>query len=71
MLIGMASACKTMAELRTKMAEKYGRIPVQYTMYLPLPEDERLALPAPRRKSPGNQIATEQPGLLPELGTAS
>jgi len=35
MLVGMASACQTMPELRTKMAEKFGRIPVQYTLFLP------------------------------------
>lgn len=34
MLVGMASACHTMPELRQKMGEKYGRIPVQYTLYL-------------------------------------
>lgn len=36
MLVGMASACGSMAELRRKMAEKYGRTPVQLTLYLPL-----------------------------------
>jgi len=35
MLIGMASACHNMSELRQRMAEKYGRQPVQYTLYLP------------------------------------
>jgi hypothetical protein len=35
MLIGMASACGSMEELRRKMAEKHGRIGVQMTMYLP------------------------------------
>ena len=34
-LIGMASACYSMEELRRKMAEKYGRIPVQLTLFLP------------------------------------
>lgn len=34
-LIGMASACNSMEELRRKMGEKYGRIPVQYTLFLP------------------------------------
>lgn len=37
MLIGMASACQSMPELKTKMAEKFGRQPVQYTFYLPAP----------------------------------
>ena len=35
MLVGMASACNNMRELRDKMAEKYGRQPVQMTFYLP------------------------------------
>lgn len=35
MLVGMASACNTMEELRRKMAEKFGRIPIQLTLYLP------------------------------------
>ncbi|MCB9169563.1 MAG: helix-turn-helix domain-containing protein [Flavobacteriales bacterium] len=34
-LVGMASACSTMPELRQRMAEKYGRVPVQLTLYLP------------------------------------
>lgn len=37
MLIGMASACRDMAELRQRMAEKFGREKVQFTMYLPPP----------------------------------
>lgn len=36
MLIGMASACQTMSELRQRMAEKYGRHNVQFSLYLPL-----------------------------------
>jgi hypothetical protein len=35
MLIGMASACTTMPELKRKMAEKYGRVSMQMTLYLP------------------------------------
>ncbi|MGO8671437.1 MAG: P63C domain-containing protein [Capsulimonadaceae bacterium] len=38
MLVGMASACGTMSELRRKMGEKYGRRPVQLTLYLPPPD---------------------------------
>jgi hypothetical protein len=37
MLIGMASACHDMAELRQRMAEKFGRERVQLTLYLPPP----------------------------------
>lgn len=35
MLIGMASACRDMADLRQRMAEKFGREKVQFIMYLP------------------------------------
>ncbi len=34
-LVGMASACTSMSELRRKMAEKYGHVGVQLTMYFP------------------------------------
>ena len=35
MLIGMASVCHTMRELRQRVAEKFGRQGVQFTLYLP------------------------------------
>ena len=35
MLIGMASACHSMMELKQKMAERFGRVPVQYTLFIP------------------------------------
>ena len=35
MLIGMATVCHDMRELRQRMAEKFGREGVQFTMYLP------------------------------------
>ena len=35
MVIGMASACRDMAELRQRMAEKFGREKIQFTLYLP------------------------------------
>jgi hypothetical protein len=34
-IIGMAKTCRDMRELREKVAEHYGREPVQLTMYLP------------------------------------
>lgn len=40
MLIGMASSCETMQELREKVAQKFGRVPVQLTFYLPPFEDQ-------------------------------
>jgi AAA domain/P63C domain len=38
MLVGMASACRSMSELRAKMAERFGRTPVQLTLYLAPPQ---------------------------------
>ena len=35
MLIGMASACHSMLELKRKMAERFGRVNVQYTLFIP------------------------------------
>jgi hypothetical protein len=40
-VVGMAAACSTMPELRQKMAERYGRIPVQMTLYLDPPKSGR------------------------------
>jgi P63C domain len=37
MLIGMASACQTMWELRQRMAERFGRQAVQFTLFLTPP----------------------------------
>lgn len=39
MLIGMSRACYTMRELKEKMAERFGRQPVQYTLYLEPPHN--------------------------------
>lgn len=40
MLIGMARACRDMSELRRKMAEQFGLVPVQLSLYLPPPSSE-------------------------------
>jgi hypothetical protein len=37
MVIGIAKTCNTMKELRDKMGVMYGRMPVQFTLYLPAP----------------------------------
>lgn len=37
MLIGIASTCHSILELRTKMAERFGRQPVQYTLFMEPP----------------------------------
>ncbi len=41
-LIGVARTCHTMAELRQKMAEMHGKVPVQLTLYVqPMPERKK------------------------------
>jgi len=40
MLIGISSTCRNINELFDRMAERYGRIPVQYRLYLPPPKSE-------------------------------
>lgn len=35
MLIGIAKTCNTIGDLKRRMAELHGRVPVQYTMFLP------------------------------------
>ena len=42
MLIGMASACQTMDELRHRMALKYGKQSVQLRLYIDPPNDVTL-----------------------------
>jgi len=37
MLVGISKTCKTMTELKDRMAEVYGKVPVQYRFYFPLP----------------------------------
>lgn len=64
-LIGMASACNSIPELKQKMAERYGRQPVQITMYLPPPRSEA---PPPERQRkappiPGDQTSATQAPL--------
>lgn len=41
MLVGMASACRDMAELRQRMAEKFGREKIQFVLYLPPPARDK------------------------------
>jgi hypothetical protein len=45
MLIGMAAACQTMPELRQKMAERFGRQQVQFTLFINPPAMQRRARP--------------------------
>jgi len=70
MLVGMASACTTMAELKRKMGEKYGRVPVQLTLYLAPPDAETERPRGVRRKSPGSQMAPLDLGGRPERDSA-
>lgn len=49
MLIGLASACQDMAELRQRMAEKFGREGIQLRLYLPPPNRDQAARAGPGR----------------------
>jgi P63C domain len=54
MLIGMAAACQSMAELRQKMAERFGRHQVQFTLFVAPPiRRDRPELSAPVDDSKG------------------
>ena len=41
LVVGMASACQNMSELKDKMAQKFGRQPIQYRLYLPMPDSDQ------------------------------
>lgn len=45
LLVGMAAACQSMPELRQKMAEKFGRQQVQFTLFVPPMQKSRASLP--------------------------
>lgn len=47
MVIGIAKTFSGMSELKTKMAEMYGKIPVQYTMYLSAEDRKNEVQPRP------------------------
>lgn len=53
MVIGMAAACRDMPELRSRMAERYGRHAVQLTLYLPPPSARASKGGMPNSKSAG------------------
>lgn len=44
MVIGMAAASENMQQLRDRLAERFGRVPVQMTFYLPPPEPRKAIL---------------------------
>ena len=46
MVIGMAAASNSMQQLRDRLAERFGRVPVQMTFYLPPPEPKGAVLQA-------------------------
>lgn len=55
MVIGLAKACQSIQELQLRMAELYGRQPVQYTLFLPPPSQSQAVK---------SQPSAEQPPLL-------
>lgn len=63
MVIGLAKACRTMRELQTKMAEIYGRQPVQEYLFLAPPSSATKSLQNAQKKSPGNENDGNQQSL--------
>lgn len=74
MLVGMARACDSMSDLKRRMAEQFGRVPIQLTIYVPNDASRAttiLTLPPSRvaREELGIDDAAErlvQPALLIE-----
>ena len=60
MVIGMAKACYSMSELKGKMAEMYGRQPVQITMFLPPPTNPAQPPVRRSRKSSTNETGASE-----------
>lgn len=60
MVVGMAAACQTMPELRERMAERYGRMPVQLTFYLEPPRGTGTASDS---KVAGRALRSRRPTL--------
>lgn len=56
MLIGMAAACQTLPELRQRMAERFGRQQVQFTLFINPPG------PGPAKGQFGDESAPDLPG---------
>jgi hypothetical protein len=67
MLIGMASACQDMPELRQRMAEKFGRERVQLTLYLACLSPGKSDDLFDQQLHPG---AKRAPGMLNEVEAA-
>lgn len=63
MVIGLAKACDSITELKTKMAEIYGRQAVQYTLWLPPPTNPAHA-PLPPRSASRHQDNGVSQGAL-------
>ncbi len=61
-VVGMSRCCKTMRELRDKMAETHGRMPLQFTVYLPPKRNEKMLpfMDVEPEEAPG------QTGLIPD-----
>lgn len=64
MLVGMAAACQSMPELKQKMAERFGRQPVQFTLFMAPPVPQQRALPRAARTTNGQIQQHEALDLL-------
>lgn len=64
MLVGMAAACQTMPELKQKMAERFGRQQVQFTLFMTPPTRPREGSPRGARAADGQFEQQESLDLL-------
>lgn len=64
MLIGMAAACHNMAELKLKMAERFGRQPVQFTLFMPPPIPQQAAIARRTAARPSQNTKAQTLDLL-------
>jgi hypothetical protein len=61
MLIGMAAGSQSMPELRQKMAERFGRQQVQFTLFVPPMQQPRAGLPKPANSTDDGQFDGQEP----------
>jgi hypothetical protein len=67
MLIGMAAACSSMPELKQKMAERFGRQPVQFTLFMAPPGPQPPRPLRPRTDAGKGQFEQQEALKLLEL----
>jgi hypothetical protein len=63
MVIGMAATCQTLPELRTRLAERFGKQPVQFTLFMDPPTVSKVTrIPSPTKNVDQMPPMDELPG---------